>query len=319
MHRLLRALSGCLLLAVLSAPAALAQDWKGSGRVDGFIKDQDGKPIEGATVKLTLARLGAGPKPVTTNKSGYWGFMGLAGGQWEIEVSAPGYEPIKTNFGISEASMFHAGDRRLQKAAPVAAAGPEVDAGAKAGAEAVAAVTEGNRLVGEKKYAEARAQYEKAIALLPPNAALLKGVAQTYHGEGNDAKAVETLRKVVELDPSDSETKLLLASMLVEQGQADEGKALLEGLPPGSVKDPAIYVNLGISFMNKKRMDDSIAYLTKAVELDPGQADSYYYRGLAEIQSRKNAEAKADFKKYLELAPTGSEAKEVKEMLQALK
>ena len=112
MHRLLRILPGCLLVALVLAPAALAQDWKGSGRCDGFIKDQDGKPIEGATVKVTLMRLGAGPKPATTNKSGYWGFMGIAGGQWEIEVSAPGYDPIKTSFSISESSMFHAGDRR---------------------------------------------------------------------------------------------------------------------------------------------------------------------------------------------------------------
>jgi tetratricopeptide (TPR) repeat protein len=319
MHRSFRALAGCLLLVLLTASAALAQDWRGSGRADGFIKDQDGKPIEGVTVKVTLVRVGSGPKPTTTNKGGYWGFGGMAGGQWEIEVTAPGYESIKTTFSVSEGQMFHAGDRRLQKAAPVAPAAPELDAAAKAGQEAVAAVTEGNRLVGEKKYAEARAQYEKAIALLPPNAALLKGVAQTYHGEGNDAKAVETLRKVVELDPADTDTKLLLASMLVQQGQADEGKALLESLPAGTVKDSAVYFNLAITFMNKKKPEDAAAYFTKAIELDPASADAYFYRGMAEFQTKKNAEAKADFKKYLELDPNGAEAKDAKEMLQALK
>jgi tetratricopeptide (TPR) repeat protein len=302
------------------APLALAQDWKGSGRVDGFIKDPDGKAIEGATVTLTYTRVNAGPAPAKTNKSGYWGFMGLAGGDWAIDISAPGFEPLKASFGMSETKMVHWGEKKLQRAAaPAAPAAPELDAAAKAGQEAVAAVTEGNRLVGEKKYAEARSQYEKAIALLPPNAALLKGVAQTYHGEGNDAKAVETLRKVVELDPADTDTKLLLASMLVQQGQADEGKAILEALPPGSVKDSSVYFNLAITFMNKKKPDDAAAYFAKAIELDPASPDAYFYRGMAEFQTKKNAEAKADFKKYLELDPNGAEVKDAKEMLQALK
>jgi tetratricopeptide (TPR) repeat protein len=59
--------------------------------------------------------------------------------------------------------------------------------------------------------------------------------------------------------------------------------------------------------------------MTKAIEIDPSLADSYYYRGLANIQAKKTAEAKADFTKYLELAPNGPQAREVKEMLQALK
>jgi len=316
--RSLRSLSGPLLVVLLAALPAAAQDWRGTGRVDGWVKDSSGKGVPDATVQLTREKGGGGPS-VKTDKKGYWAVLGLVGGRWNLDVSAAGYETRKLSVNISEINRIPPMDIQLQKSATQAPPPPELDAAAKAGAEAVAAVTEGNRLVGEKKYAEARAQYEKAIALLPPNAALLKGVAQTYHGEGNDAKAIETLRKVVELDPADTDTKLLLASMLVELGQADEGKGLIEGLPPGTVKDPAIYVNLGISFMNKKKPDDAAVYLTRAIEIDPAQADGYYYRGLAYIQGKRNAQAKADFRKYLELAPNGPEAKEVKEMLQALK
>ena len=60
-------------------------------------------------------------------------------------------------------------------------------------------------------------------------------------------------------------------------------------------------------------------YFTKAIEIDPSKADGYYYRGLSYLNAKKNAEAKADFKKYLELAPDGSEAKEAREILQTLK
>ena len=85
------------------------------------------------------------------------------------------------------------------------------------------------------------------------------------------------------------------------------------------MKDSAIYFNLAITFMNKKKPEDAAAYFSKAIELDPASADSYFYRGMAEFQTKKNAEARADFKKYLELDPNGAEAKDAKEMLQALK
>ena len=56
--------------------------------------------------------------------------------------------------------------------------------------------------------------------------------------------------------------------------------------------------------MNKSRPADAVTYLTKAITLDPADADLLYYRGLAYMQEKKNAEAKADLNKYLR-AETG--------------
>jgi regulator of sirC expression with transglutaminase-like and TPR domain len=41
-------------------------------------------------------------------------------------------------------------------------------------------------------------------------------------------------------------------------------------------------------------------------------------RGLARLQLKKKTEAKADLQKYLELAPNGADAKDVREILKAL-
>jgi tetratricopeptide (TPR) repeat protein len=234
-----------------------------------------------------------------------------------VDVSAPGFETRKVSVSISEAQRIPSMEIQLEKAA---AAAPEAGvATGGAGPDIIAAIEEGNRLLTEKKFAEARAQYEKAAVAVPDNAAITKGIAQTYHGEGNREKTIETLKKVVELDPADAQNKTLLASMLLEAGKLEEGKALLDSLPAGSIQDAGVYVNLGILFMNKSKADDARAYLTKAIELDPSQADIYYYRGLAAMQAKKNAEAKADFQKFLQMTPDAPEAKEVREMLQALK
>jgi tetratricopeptide (TPR) repeat protein len=310
-------------LALLWALPLRGQDWRGTGRLTGFVQDQSGQPIADASVKLTRVG-GSGPSPVKTNSKGYWAVQGLAGGGWNVDVSAPGYETRKQSAGVTEGNPRAPQlQTQLKKAAVASPAAPaaEVAQQKNSGAEVIAAVNEGNLLLGEKKFAEARAQYEKAISLLPENSApaLWKGIAQTYHGEGNTAKTIETLKKAAELDPNDTESRVLLASMLVQEGQLDEGKAFLDALPHGAVKDPAVYVNIAIMFMNKNKPEDAHACLTTAIEMDPAQAESYYYRGMASIQMKKKAEARADFRKYLELAPNGPQAKEAQEMLQAIK
>jgi tetratricopeptide (TPR) repeat protein len=306
------------LAAVLVSAATLSgQDWRGKGRVDGHVKDAEGQPIADAKVELTRDS-GAGTS-AKTDKKGYWAVMGLIGGKWNVDISAPGYETRKTVMGVQEAGRTPPLEVQLQKSAAPAAAPSEVQQGKDVRAEVTAAVEQGNRLIGEKKYGQARAEYEKALAILPDTAPLWKGIAQTYHAEGNSAREEESLRKVVQLEPGDTEAQILLADNLVNQGKVGEGKAILDSLAPGAVRDPAVYTNLAIVFMNKSKPEEARAYMSKAIDLDPALADSYYYRGLASIQAKKAAEAKADFAKYLELAPNGPQAKEVKEMLQALK
>ena len=318
MTRIRRTALAWAMAGSLVSGALEAQDWRGRARVDGWVKDASGQPVVDAQIQLSREAKSGGPVS-KTNKKGYWSVMGLIGGTWNVDISAPGFETRKLAVTLSEAARIPPIEVKLDKAAPAAPAAGEGVATGGAGPEIIAAIQEGNRLLGEKKYAEARALYEKALAAVPDNPAILKGIAQTYAGEGNKTKSVETLKKVTELDPSDTTSRLLLASLVLEQGNLDEGKAMLEALPEGSVQDAGVYANLGILFMNKSRPADAVTYLTKAITLDPADADLLYYRGLAYMQEKKNAEAKADLNKYLTMKPDGPEAKEIREILQALK
>lgn len=304
-------LSAFAVAAALSASAVRAQDWRGKARVDGWVKDKNGQPIADATVQVSREK--GGGTSTKTNKKGYWAVLGLIGGPWNIDVSAPGFEARKVSVSLSEGSRIPPMEIVLE---PAAAPAPAAGAPRR---EVQAAVVEGNRLLGERRYAEARAQYQKALTLVPDSPALLKGIAQTYHGEGDRSRAIETLRKIQELDPNDVENKVLLASLLLEDGKLEEGQAILGQLSAGAIKDPAVYINVGILLMNKNNAAQAQAYFTKAVELDPAQADAFYFRGLSFLNAKRNAEAKADFRKYLELKPEGSEAKEVREILQSLR
>ena len=112
---------------------------------------------------------------------------------------------------------------------------------------------------------------------------------------------------------------VLLANLYLENGQLEQGRALLEKLPPAAITDPTAYLNIGILFLNKKNTADAATYFTKAINMDPKRAESYYYRGLAEVQSKKFKEAKADFEQVLALAPDSSEAHDAKQLLASLK
>ena len=311
-----RATSLAVLVLATGALSLSAQDWRGKARVDGRVLNEKGEGIPDA--KLTLRRNGAGPEAVMTKKNGRWAYLGLAGGSWEVDVEAPGYMPYKTTVQLSEVDRFPSMDIRLQ---PAPKAAPKADPAVpkNAAADVIPILEHGNQLLLAKDFAGARAEYEKGLAAIPNNAIILKAIAQTYYGEKNLDKAIETLQKVLVIEPTDTTAQLLLGQMQLEKGNLDEGQATIAKLPPDAIKDSAVYANLGILLLNKKRVDDAWGYFDKAVKLAPTEADNYYYRGLAEMQGKKRAEAKADFEKYLELAPTGDYATDVKEYVKSLK
>lgn len=300
-------------LAVLAAGVVAAQDWRGRGRVDGRVMNEKGEGIAGA--KLTLKRGGAGPEAITSDKNGRWAYLGLAGGAWDVDVDASGYLPFRTTVQLSEVERVPSMVIRLQPAptaepTPIAAV-PKPDV--------IPILEHGNQLLEQKDYAGARAEYQKALAQVPDNPIILRAIAQTYYGEKKVDEAIATLKKVVELDPNDTTALLLLANLQIEKGNLDEGKATLAKAPADAIKDPSVYTNIGILLLNKKKPEDAWSYFDQAIKLAPTEAEGYYYRGMAAYQSKKKAEAKADFQKYLELAPQGENAADVKEYLKTLK
>ncbi len=303
-------------LALFLAGAAAAQDWRGKARVDGRVIGDKGEGIAGA--KVTLRRRGAGPEALTTDKNGRWAYLGLSEGGWDVDVDAEGYLPYKTTVQLSEITRIPPMAIRLQ---PAPKAEPTPAAGTPRGAspDVIPILEHGNELLEQKDFAGARAEYEKALASVPDNPIILRAIAQTYYGEKKVDEAVTTLKKVVELDPNDATALVLLADLQLEKGNIEEGKATLAKLPPDSVKDPAVFTNVGILLLNKKRPQEAWTYFDQAVRVAPTDAEGYYYRGLTAYQLKKKAEAKADFQKYLELAPTGENAADVKEYLKTLK
>ena len=311
----------CLAVSLLLAAASVlsAQEWRaGRARVEGSVKNEKGEPIAGAKVSLRWKGHTDGPD-VTTDKRGKWALLGLAGGAWNIDFAAPGYVTKQISADLKEAERNPPIDVQLQPAQPVAPAHEELLVGGKkVSKETADAIEKGNAAMTAQNFAEARAEYLKAVAELADNGPLLMRLAAAYYGEGNSEEAVQYAKKVVEKDPQDATAWRMIAEIELARGNLEAGKAALEKVPPERIKDAQPYLNMGILLYNKKKPAEAEAVLSKAIGVQPDLADAYYMRGLARLGLNKKAEAKADLQKYLELSPNGSDAKDVREILKTL-
>lgn len=296
-------------LALLATGAVDAQDWKGGGRVEGRVVASDGSPVVGATVKLDNPGRGGGPT-VKTDKKGKWAYLGLVAGNWNVDVTAPGYATRRVSFNLaSESAHLDPMEIRLEKSGP-APPPPEV----------LEAVKKADEAYKAGRFAEAQAEYEKLLALRPD-------LATTIHQQMGFSliqmkkfpEALEHLQKVLDADPSNAPIRVIAAQAALEGGMLDRGLELLKSLDDTAIKTPDILFNVGVALINANRPEEAIAYFSKSVALDAAYADGYFRRGLAYLQMGKTAEAKADLKKFVELTPQGPEADLARKALEQLK
>jgi hypothetical protein len=156
-----------LLLAalVLALPLA-AQEWAGRQRVQGIVLNENGEPIPGATVTLTLGE--EGPPPLQTDNKG----------RWTVLAEFEGYVPAESPLRIPTKERLEISLRPIP---------PELYADPN---RALERLKKGNELLGEGKPAEARAEYEAALEDLTEDSRVqvLLPIARTYYLEDNSAR-----------------------------------------------------------------------------------------------------------------------------------
>ena len=291
-----------ILLIVAFASSASAQSWRGMARMTGKVTDEEGNPLEGVKVKLALGS--AGGTELKTNKKGEWEIGGLARGDWAVDFEFPPYESRRITVSIAE----------LQRTPPV-----EIKLKLDINEAIRIEVVKAAELMGQGKYAEARASYEGVLKKYPNAYRLEPYIARTYYLEKNYDEAIKHLKIAIEKDPSDLENKLRLGNILMENGRMEEGRVLLDSVDDSAVKDPAIFVNVGIALMNQNKADAALPYFERAVKNFPDKGDGYYYRALIRLQKGDTEGTKADLKKFLELSPNAPEAAAAKKALEQLK
>jgi tetratricopeptide (TPR) repeat protein len=317
MMRTLRVLIVCVLMA---AGTAFAQDWKGKATLSGKVTDPAGKAISGATVTLTFTPLKAGTK-TKTNGQGDWQVKNVANGVWDVRIEKDGFTPKEFEVEVGGEMKNPHVDVRMSPAAS-AAANAELDEGDK----------KARALIGENKFAEARAIYEALLAKYPQAVKIHTMIASTYDGEGNYAKAAESLKQYLDTDRNNMQLWGFYAVFNAKAGNADEALRVLTAEPPGVMKESVDLQECGFALLREKKPVDAVKFFDEAVKRFPNEAGNYFYRGLSEAQIGAQVEkpgsaeskaqiekAKADLNKFLEMAPNAPEADQAKKILESVK
>jgi Flp pilus assembly protein TadD len=159
-----------------------------------------------------------------------------------------------------------------------------------------------------KRTDDARAEYERTIALDPKMSEAYLNLGMMLLDKQDAAAAVAPLRKAVELLPAQSRPRYLLAVALDRSsdraGAAESFEALLH-LDPNDVT--AIdYLAWG-ALRNGKPEEAEVRF-RRALEVQPNAAEAR--RGLAQsLDAQKKPEAAGAYREYLELMPNDSEAR----------
>jgi len=327
---------------VLACTLSLQADT--TGRIAGKVTNKKGEPLPQAQVVIKRLDINW-VKEIKPNASGTFLQVGLEPKEFELKVSCKGYvdhvEVVKIPLGDTlTKNVTLLTQEEAVSSAVAAGKAPVEDPGMKAENEATDSFNKAVLFYNERKYQDAQpllviaqAKFTESLektkdeeAKTTVKASLTKidrvlGIvyAENFLAQPTSAelaaKAIPLLEKAVERKADDGQA----LQTLVNVAKARKDQDLLRKYQPLLDKilgpRPELAYNDAVNAFNAGDMATAKANLQKALAADPKFADSYYLMGMVEYGLGNLKATKESFLKYLEIAPTGKKAGEVKEML----
>jgi tetratricopeptide (TPR) repeat protein len=304
-------------LAVLAIMAVAGNAFAGEeARMAGKITDAaTTKPIPNAVVIIDAISGHTVHKEFKAGKDGGYQFLILDGTlNYKFTYKADGYAPAEYTFKPKLGEVTTK-DVALEpgSAAPAAAANTPI-AAAKPN-PAVLAYNEGAALANDGKLPEAIAKMEEAVTAKPDLTAGYEALAKLYIRTKNYDKAIERANKALEVDTDNQDMFNVLNQAYTAKGDKTKAAEYRKKLPADAVamfNDAARLINAG-------KDGEAEPLLKGAIAANDKFGPAYYELGMLYVRTQKNADAKVNLQKYLELEPAGKDAATAKEMLNYVK
>ncbi len=311
-----KTLLAALVCGLLAAGAAFAQ----TASLEGEVKGEDGKPLQGAMVKIIRTDI-KGNYQVKTDKKGKWFHAGLPLGRYQIQLEVNGQvvdqvngvqtrlgDPTPINFDLQVMAKKRAAMQKAAEAGQVTKEmardmTPEQKAAyekqmkerseaMKKNKELNDAFNGGMEALKTQNWAVAVEQFNKAAALDAKQHVIFGQLAEGYMGlaksqtqaaekDATLAKAFEAYGKAIELKPDDAAYHNNYALALALGKKYQEAEG---ELAKAASLDPPnagrYYYNLGALLTNAGQNEPAGAAFKKAIEADPNYADAQYQYGI---------------------------------------
>lgn len=210
-----------------------------------------------------------------------------------------------------------------------------------------ALILQGNAAILAQKWEEALGPFQELTGMDPDNWEYFAGLGDAQYHLGQYQEAIGSYESgllaagdvsAIDLKTADAESvrrRTGVSRMLNNEGlvysQLHRTKEAVAAYTRSAAlaADPSLaYFNICVTQYNLKNVEGTVAACDKAISADPSKAEAYYFKGALLLYANQPAltgkvtpppEGTAEaLKKYLELAPDGEHAKEVRAMLNYL-
>ena len=166
----------------------------------------------------------------------------------------------------------------------------------------------GDEYAQQEKYKEAVIEYKNAVKAEPGDAVLRYKLAKAALEARDFPTAFQELQKTVELDPNHYEAKGKLGEIYLASGKPEEAAQIADNLVASRPQDPQGYILKSGIAVRAGKVDEAIAQLKKAVELDPKAVRPILTVGNLYLLKRDRKSAMEWYDKALAADPNAPEA-----------
>lgn len=306
-----------LAAAALGAGALFAV---AQARLHGAVKDEQGRPVGGVKITVTLPGVASFKVEESTDERGNYAITLIdATRTYTYRFEKEGFQTMEQSFKVP----INSNEKRDFQIVTLEAARMGVGQPGRQLTDqekAVLVFNEGAEAAQQGDNATARKKFEEAIALDASLAAAWTAQATLSFTEKNYADAVARAEKAIALDPKDGRALRILVEGYTQLGDTVKAKAASEALALADPKAGAADLyNQGIREYNAGNMDKAFELFEKSLEGDATFAKTHYMLGMCHVNRGQNADAKQHFETFLAMAPNDPDAATAKEMLNYIK
>ena len=159
-----------------------------------------------------------------------------------------------------------------------------------------------------RQYSDAVDSLNKVLQIEPNNvtAQFLKG--SSLYNEGNYDDAVDSLNKVLQIEPNNVTAQFLKGSSLYNEGNYDDAHESFKQLIQIDPNYTDALYNNGLSLYKLERYNEAIAEFNRVLAQEPTNTNALLYKGLSLYKLERYNEAIAEFNRVLAQEPTNTNA-----------
>jgi tetratricopeptide (TPR) repeat protein len=167
----------------------------------------------------------------------------------------------------------------------------------------------GNRLIAEKKYAEAILEYRNALKEDDKFPEARVQLAEALAASGNAEGAYREYQRAADLLPNDAVVQKRAATLLFMAGQYEDVRTRVQDVLKKNPKDVEAQILYANALVGLKDLEGGVSEIEEAIQIDPNNAATYTSLALLKMAQGAREAAELAFKKAVELDPKSLKAR----------